>query len=99
MHPGSYFSGRCRTIVEANRYLIQRHPDLADDRVGMARIYGRLAIAEAGLGHGRRACWYALRSLRLRPNQLRAFVALAISARLVKADHATRIANSFGRGL
>jgi glycosyltransferase involved in cell wall biosynthesis len=99
LHPGSYFSGRCTTIVEANHYLIRLHPDLANEPTGMARIYGRLAIAEAGLGHRKRACRYALRSLRLRPNQLRAFVALAISARLVTVDHAIRIANAFGRGL
>jgi len=99
MHPGSYFSGRCATIVEANRYLIRQHPDLAAEPTGMARIYGRLAIAEAGLGHRKRACRYALHSLRLRPNQCRAFVALAISARLVTVDHAIRIANAFGRGL
>ena len=99
LHPGSYFAGQGRTIIEANHYLIRRHPDLADEPTGMARIYGRLAIAEAGLGHGKRASRYAVRSLRLRPRQLRAFVALAISARLVSADHAMRIANTFGRGL
>ena len=99
LHPGSYFAGHGRTIIEANHYLIRQHPDLAAERTGMARIYGRLAVAEAGLGHGRRACRYALRSLRLRPRQLRAFIALAISARLVTADHAIRIANTFGRGL
>jgi glycosyltransferase involved in cell wall biosynthesis len=99
MHPGSYFSGRCRTIVEANRYLVRRHPDLADDRVGMARIYGRLAIAEAGLGHRNKACGYAVRSLRLRPNQLRAFVAVAISVGVIRLDRASRIANACGRGL
>ncbi|MGN6472082.1 MAG: hypothetical protein ACTHK4_00325, partial [Mycobacteriales bacterium] len=99
LHQGSYFSGQGKTIIEANRYLLQRHPDLAAEPVGMARIYSRLAIAEAGLGNGRRARRYALRSLRLRPKQLRPFVALAISARLVRIDHAIRIANTFGRGL
>jgi hypothetical protein len=75
----------------------QDHPgeiDCDDDEW----LPGRLAIA-AGLGHTRRARRSALPSLRLRPNQLRAFVVMAISARLVTVDHATRIANACGRGL
>jgi glycosyltransferase involved in cell wall biosynthesis len=99
MNPGSHFSTQWTSIVDANHYLIRRHPDLAGDAVGLARICGRVAIAEAALGHRKRACRYAGRSLRLRPRQLRGFVALAISAGLVRPDEVVRVANAFGRGV
>jgi glycosyltransferase involved in cell wall biosynthesis len=99
MNPRSHFSKQWTSMVDANHYLIRRHPDLAGEPRGLARIYGRLAIAEAALGHRKRACRYAMRSLRLQPRQHRGFVALAISAGLVTADQAVRIANAIGRGL
>ncbi|MEV6495611.1 glycosyltransferase, partial [Actinoplanes sp. NPDC051633] len=46
-HGGSFYFGRWATIVEAQRYLIGKHPELHTSRVGMARIRGQIAFALA----------------------------------------------------
>jgi len=99
LHPSSHFADQWSTMAKACHYLVQRHPGLRSDRTGLARIYGRLSIASAAQGQRRVACAYAARSLRLRARQHRAYVAVAISLRLLSADRAVRLANLLGHGI
>jgi glycosyltransferase involved in cell wall biosynthesis len=99
LHPKSFFAEQWQTIAAASRYLLDRHPDLLTEPKGVARIYGRLAIAEAALGN-RRAAWrYAFGSAQRQLVQHRAYVALAISLHLLTADRAVRLANRVGKGI
>lgn len=88
IHEDSYFARQWENIARAHRYLLQQHPDLAASRRGRARIYGRLALAEAAQGHRRAAVRYALGSLRLQWRQRRAYAAIALSAHLVTPERA-----------
>ena len=99
MHPQSYFKQDWATIARASRYLLERHPDLGESPVGLARVHGRLAIAEAALGN-RRAAWrHARHSLALHKRQHRAYVGLAIALHLLSPQQAVRLAASLGRGI
>jgi glycosyltransferase involved in cell wall biosynthesis len=95
----SYFSQRWRTIIEAIDYGIAKHAVFRSDPQALGRLYGRRAFALAALGERREARRWALRCLRLNRRELRGYIALAISARLLRAQWALRAANSVGRGI
>lgn len=98
-HSGSFFTGQWETITRAIQYLLAKHPDLRTDPKGLARLYGRLAFAQAALGNRGEARRLALACLREHPRQGRAYVALAVGAGAVTPALAIRFANSRGRGL
>jgi glycosyltransferase involved in cell wall biosynthesis len=98
-HATSFFSGRWRTIAEAITYLIDKHPELCGDPAGMARLEGQVAFAHAALGERGAARSWAGRALRHNWRERRAYVALAVSARLLRAETVLRLANSMGRGV
>ncbi|HET9517107.1 MAG TPA: glycosyltransferase family A protein, partial [Actinoplanes sp.] len=81
-HGGSFFFGRWALIVEATRYLLERHPELRGSRPGMARLHGQIAFALAA-GRRRRE---ALRELavvaRFNPLEKRLPVTLAVASGL-----------------
>jgi glycosyltransferase involved in cell wall biosynthesis len=95
----SYFAGRWQTIIDANDYLIAKHPEFADSKVGLSRLHGRKAISLVALHRHREARTWALRALRLNPRDRRGYLALLLSTHLVSVDFAMRMANRTGRGL
>ena len=98
-HPGSFFSGQWQVIADAITYLLAKHPDLASEPQGLARLYGRLAFAHASLGDRAAARHWALRTLRTSPKEKRGYVALAAGLRLLPPATAAKLANSRGRGI
>ncbi|MFC6082400.1 glycosyltransferase [Sphaerisporangium aureirubrum] len=68
-------------------WMLARHPYLAHDPRGAARIYGQLAFLHAALGHRRRAGRWALRAFTTRRGEPRVPIAVAVAlgvpARLV----------------
>lgn len=98
-HQSSWFSDRWKMIVDALTYLLEKVPEFQGDRSGLARIYGQIALAHAASGEPRLARTWAGRTLRLRWNERRAYVALLISARLVKVETVQRLAHATGKGL
>jgi glycosyltransferase involved in cell wall biosynthesis len=95
----SYFFHRWRVVSDALQYLLGRVPEFAGDRRGAARIYGQIAIAEAGCSEMRRSRRWAMKALRQDPVQPRAYLALAASVRLIDVNRVLRLANSIGRGV
>lgn len=95
----SHFKQQWETMSAAMLHLLDAHPDLRTEKQGLARIYGRLSIAEAALGHRRVACAYAVKSLRLHWRQHRAYTGLAIAAGLISADRAVWIFGLAGKGI
>jgi len=98
-HPGSFFTRRWDTILEALQYLLDKHPELTQDRRGLARIEGQQAFALAALGR-RSESWRTLRStLRHHPWERRAMATLPVLCGLVRAETVLHMANRFGRGI
>jgi glycosyltransferase involved in cell wall biosynthesis len=98
-HPTSYFADRWATIARAIAYLIEAHPDVIRDRGNRARLYGRLAFAEAATGHPGRALGWAVRSLSASPLEPRPWLALAVAMHLSSPAAIQRFANRRGRGI
>ena len=95
----SYYFGRWATYAKALTYLLAKHDDIADDPDGLARIRSQIAFALAAGDRRREARRVARQALRHSPANLRAWLALAISWRLVSADTVGRVANRFGKGI
>jgi len=95
----SMFADRWETIADAISYLLQTHPELEDDRRNYARLQGRVAFAHASLGHRKEAARWAWRSIRTRPAERRPYLALAVSAGVVRASTIQERANRAGRGV
>jgi glycosyltransferase involved in cell wall biosynthesis len=98
-HPGSFFTGQWQVIAEAISYLLAKHPDFRTEPKGLARLYGRLAFAYASLGDRAAARHWALRTLRVSPQEKRGYVALAAGLRLLPPATAAKLANARGRGI
>jgi glycosyltransferase involved in cell wall biosynthesis len=98
-HDSSFFATQWETIVSALTYLLDRYPEFASERAGLSRICGQLAFASAGCDRRADARRWARRALRLSPFQPRAYLALAVSSRLVSADRVLRLARAFGKGI
>jgi glycosyltransferase involved in cell wall biosynthesis len=98
-HGASWFEGRWRTTVSALQYLLRKHPDLREDRRGLARILGQIAFAHAATGNPSAARRWAIRSLRSSWRERRAYLALAIAAGAVRAETVLRLARARGRGI
>lgn len=98
-HQQSFFAQRWQTIVDGLRYLLDKHPELAADPGGRARIEGQAAFAHAALGHRAEACRVSLRALRGNPLERRAYLALAVAAGVIPASSVIRLANQRGRSI
>ncbi len=99
IHRNSYFSEQWQMIADASRYMLERHPDLRTSTRGLARIYGRLALAEGALGNGGVTRRYAVASLRLQWRQHRAYTAILMSLHLLTPEGAIRLANTLKSAL
>jgi glycosyltransferase involved in cell wall biosynthesis len=95
----SHFNRDWRTIVDALRYLLDKHPGFADDPSGLARVHGQVAFAHAALGERRDARSWAASALKLSWRERRAYLALLVTARLLTADRVLRLAHATGRGI
>jgi hypothetical protein len=98
-HEASWFDGRWGTIIAGIGRLLEKHPEVAQDPRGLARLYGRLAFAHAAAGHRREARRWATRSLGLNWRERRAYLALAVSLQLVSAHTILELAHRTGRGV
>ena len=77
-HRRSYFSGRWQTIATALRWLLERYPEFRLVPRGYARVSGQIAFAEASAGHRGTALRWIGRTLRHRPVEGRAALALLV---------------------
>lgn len=95
----SYFSRMWESRVSSLHWMLDRHPDIADDRRGLARVYGQLAFGAAAMGERREAWHWAGRTLRLNPLQWRALAALPVAVGAVSAESVLDTLHRVGRGV
>jgi hypothetical protein len=98
-HRGSFFNRRWLTIVEALDHLVDKHPSFRADPRAMARIFGQQAFAYAAAGRTEDARRCAREALRRSRGERRAYLALLVSAHLLRAETVMRLANAAGRGV
>lgn len=98
-HGGSFYFGRWATIVDAQRYLIHKHPDLARSRSGMARIRGQIAFALASGNRRIEAVRELASVIRLNPREKRVLVTVPVILGLVSGERVLRMAQKRGRGV
>jgi len=98
-HQQSFFAQHWQTIADGLAYLLSKHPELAADPRGMARIEGQTAFAQAAMLHRAAACRSSLRALRGNPLERRPYLALAVAAGIIPASSIIRLANQRGRGI
>ncbi|MEV4659976.1 glycosyltransferase [Micromonospora sp. NPDC049301] len=98
-HKRSYFAQRWDTISEALQWLLQRYPEFGGQPAGEARVTGQIAFARAASGDPRGALRWARRTLRRNPREPRAYLALAVAGRVVRADAVLRTLHKRGRGI
>ncbi|TDB76504.1 glycosyltransferase family A protein [Micromonospora sp. KC723] len=98
-HGGSFFFGRWAMIVEATRYLLDKHPELAGSRRGLARLHGQIAFALASGRRRREAVRELGRVLRLNPREKRVLVTVPVVLGLLSGEQVLRLAQRTGRGV
>jgi glycosyltransferase involved in cell wall biosynthesis len=98
-HKRSYFAQRWETIASALQWLLGRYPEFAGEPRGEARIAGQIAFAHAALGQRRTAVRWVRRTLARNPREPRAYLALAVAGRAVRADTVVRKLHERGRGI
>ncbi|RKN40327.1 glycosyltransferase family 2 protein [Micromonospora endolithica] len=98
-HKRSYFAQRWDTISEALQWLLQRYPEFGTQPAGEARVTGQIAFAQAASGDRQGALRWARRTIRRNPREPRAYLALAVAGRVVRADRVLRTLHKRGRGI
>lgn len=95
----SYFAGRWERMAEGLSYLVAKHPDLLDDGRNAARMCGQVAFAYAAAGEQAAARTWTRRTLRHRPTEPRAWLALLTMTRLLSPQFTVAALNRRGRGV
>ncbi|MFM7068105.1 MAG: glycosyltransferase family 2 protein [Actinomycetes bacterium] len=95
----SHFRDRWLTIDRALGYLVSKFPEFGDDARGWARVQGQRAFARAAAGRRRSALHAAASSLRRRPVEPRAWLALAVASGAVPSERVVDELRRRGRGL
>mgnify|MGYP000190781811 FL=1 len=96
---GSLYVARWADRIAGLEWMLARHPDLAVDPRGAARVYGQLAFHHAALGRRREASRWAWRAFAARHGEPRAPIALAVAAGLVSAQAVLNALHHRGRGI
>ncbi|WP_219469503.1 glycosyltransferase family 2 protein [Nonomuraea rhizosphaerae] len=95
----SYYVGRWAERIAGLEWMLARHPELAVDPRGAARIYGQLAFHHAALGRRRQAGRWAMRTFGARVAEPRAPIALAVAAGLISAPAVLALLHGRGHGI
>lgn len=94
----SYFFGRWAQYATSLSYLRNKH-GFARDRRALGRLDSQIAFAHAAAGDRQSARSVAQRSLRSDPRQVKAYLAILISLRLISAAAIVRTARRLGKGI
>lgn len=94
----SYFRDGWRNMEDALEVVLERFPEFAEDRKGLARVLGQRAFATAAMGDRREALRLVAETLRNNPAEARAVLAGVVAAG-ADPDKVMALLNRFGRGI
>ncbi|MCW2882759.1 MAG: glycosyl transferase family protein [Sphaerisporangium sp.] len=95
----SAYVARWADRIAGLEWMLARHPYLAADPRGAARIYGQLAFHNAALGRRREAGRWALRAFAARWGEPRVPIALAVALGVVSARTVLSALHTWGYGI
>lgn len=95
----SYYMGKWGLYADGLQYLFEKHPGFAADRKACGRITSQIAFARAANGERRTALRWSRRALRNDVTQVKAWLAVAVSVRLMSAPWVVRTVQKMGRGI
>jgi glycosyltransferase involved in cell wall biosynthesis len=95
----SYFAHEYATKMASLRWMLERHPEIAGNRTGAARVYGQLACWSAASGHRGDALRWTRAALRRNWREPRAAIALAAVTGVVRVDRVLGALHRRGRGI
>ena len=96
---GSYFFGRWGAYADGLTYMLQAHPEITGDRQALARIRSQIAFARAAASERRAGRKWAIDALKADPRQIKAWLALAISLRLLSTSFVVKTVQRMGKGI
>jgi glycosyltransferase involved in cell wall biosynthesis len=96
---GSYFTARWATIRSALPWLLDRYPEFSDVPAGEARVMGQIAFATAADHERRAGARWAMKALKRRPTEPRAYLALGVAAGVLSPNWVLRQLHRTGHGL
>lgn len=95
----SYFFGKWGAYAEGLEYLLATHEGFSRDKKAYGRLASQIAFARASNGERRLARRWARAALRNDPTQIRAWLTLPISFRLMSASWVARTVQRLGKGI
>lgn len=95
----SHFSRRWDSKADGLEWMLARHPDIARDRRGAARVEAQIAFARAAGGRRREGATWAWRAVRRRPTEWRCGAATLVLLRLTSGERILATLHRFGRGV
>lgn len=95
----SYFFGKWGSYADGLEYLLTTHPGFREDRKAHGRIAAQISFARAANGEPRPARRWVRRALRQDPGQIKAWLALGISVRVLSAPWVVRVVQRMGKGI
>jgi glycosyltransferase involved in cell wall biosynthesis len=98
-HRSSWFGDRWDLVVASLMYLLERHPEFECELRGLARIYGRLALAHAARGDRAQARVWSVRAFRASPRQPRAYLGFLAGLGIIPPGRLQHLAHLVGHGI
>lgn len=95
----SFFTRNWDAKISSLHWMLEQHPEIVQDRRAVSRVYGQVAFNEASRPDRSAAVRWARKALDHNPLQWRAYVALAIAARVVTPAFVLNTLHRFGRGV
>jgi hypothetical protein len=95
----SMFSAAWRSRIAGAEWVLDRHPDICESKVGHARLLAQMAFGHAALGERRAAISLCGRSTRANWREPRAYFALAVAFGSVSAESVQRRLHKHGHGI
>ncbi|WP_110239601.1 glycosyltransferase family 2 protein [Nocardioides gilvus] len=95
----SFFTRTWDTKISSLHWMMERHPEIEQDRKGAGRVYGQISFGEASRPDRRAAVRWAGKALVKDPLQWRAYVGLAVAARLLTPAQVLNLLHKAGRGV
>jgi glycosyltransferase involved in cell wall biosynthesis len=95
----SYFADRWQTIIDGLTYQLDHRPEISLEKKNLARIYGRLAFANAALNRQNDARCWAARSFKADWREMRPYLTYLVTYRILRPEWVVRSAHALGRGI